>query len=217
MTGGFEKQPVSVLVGPQHSRVNVKVSGQLNAIRVDFAPGGMFRMLGIPMVELFDGGFDAVEFFGAQIKEVNERLSEITEPAQGKTIVEKFLLQRSGKLKCRLPVDTALRLMLIQDGREDIEQAASLSCLSLKQFERKCRERVGMNPKTFARILRFSKAYRMHEAFPELSWTSIAHEAGYYDQMHMIRDFKIFAGVTPTVIEKQLLSTPLRMQRDLQY
>lgn len=58
----FELQPPIVIVGPQFSRVNVKVNKQLRAIRVDFLPGGMFRMLGIPMQELFDGGFDALDF-----------------------------------------------------------------------------------------------------------------------------------------------------------
>jgi len=57
----------------------------------------------------------------------------------------------------------------------------------------------------------------LHETFPLLSWTKIAYEAGYYDQMHMIRDFKLFAGVNPSVIERQLLSTPLRMQKDLHF
>jgi len=33
----------------------------------------------------------------------------------------------------------------------------------------------------------------------------------------MIRDFKTFAGVNPSVIEQQLISTPLRMQKDLSY
>lgn len=98
-----------------------------------------------------------------------------------------------------------------------IQELASLSCLSIKQFERKCRERIGMNPKLYARILRFSKAYRLHEVYPELSWLDIAYQAGYYDQMHMIRDFKVFAGVNPSVIEQQLLRTPLRMQKDLRY
>ncbi|MCY7309895.1 MAG: hypothetical protein LH619_03880, partial [Chitinophagaceae bacterium] len=63
-TRDFELQPSIVLTGPQFSRVNVKVSSKLRAIRVDFLPGGMYRMLGITMNELFDGGFDAFDFFG---------------------------------------------------------------------------------------------------------------------------------------------------------
>ena len=74
-----------------------------------------------------------------------------------------------------------------------------------------------MNPKMYARILRFSKAYRLHEANPQLNWTEIAYEAGYFDQMHMVRDFRTFAGVNPSVIESQLLRTPLRMQKDIRY
>ena len=215
--GGFDRQPLTVLIGPQFSRVNIKVHSQLSAVRVDFLPGGMYRMLGIPMHELFDGGFDAFDFFGTEMRSINEQMQHLTDLEEGKNIVEKFLLKQVRSLKEILPFDAAMRLLLNNNGNIAIEKTASLSCLSMKQFERKCRERIGMNPKMYARILKFSKAYRLHEAFPQLSWTKIAFEAGYYDQMHMIRDFKVFAGVNPSVIEQQLHSTPLRMQKDLRY
>ena len=32
---------------------------------------------------------------------------------------------------------------------------------------------------------------------PEKTWTSIAYECGYFDQMHLIKDFKAFTGFTP--------------------
>lgn len=213
----FGKQPLTFLTGPQLSRVNVKVHGQLRAIRVDFLPGGMYRMLGIPMHELLDGGFDAADFFGGEMRCLNEQLQNTLTLEEGKLIVERFLLKQVTKLKELVPFDSALHVLLRHNGTMSIEKTASLSCLSLKQFERKCKERIGMNPKMYARILKFSKAYRLHESCPHLNWTQIAYEAGYYDQMHMIRDFKLFAGVNPSVIEHQLLSTPLRMQKDLRY
>ncbi|HMR93383.1 MAG TPA: AraC family transcriptional regulator, partial [Chitinophagaceae bacterium] len=213
--GIFEKQPDTVLIGPQFSRVNIKVHHQLSAIRADFLPGGLYRLLGVPMHELFDKGFDAVDFFNAEMKRINEQLQHIPNPDAGKDIVEQFLLRLARRAKDVLPFDSAMRVLLNHNGSMSIEKIASLSCLSLKQFERKCKERIGMNPKTYARILKFSKAYRMHEAFPAMRWTKIAYEAGYFDQMHMIKDFKVFAGVNPSVIQQQLLSTPLRMQRDI--
>ena len=215
--GSFNKQPLTVLVGPQFSRVNIKVHRQLSAIRVDFLPCGLYRMLGIPMHELFDGGFDALDFFGREMKSINEHLQNTPSLEEGKNIVEKFLLNKVTNLKEKLPIDSALTLLLSYNGTMTIEKTASLSCLSLKQFERKCKERIGMNPKLFARILKFSKAYRLHESCPQLNWTQIAYDAGYFDHMHMIRDFKTFAGVNPSVIEQQLRSTPLRMQKDLNY
>lgn len=212
---GFESQPHTTVIGPQFSRVNIKVHNQLSAIRVDFLPGGMYRLLGIPMHELFDAGFDAIDIFGADMGRLNEQLQNLMDLEDGKNAVEKFLLKRATGLKQFLPIDSALQLLLKNNGDMPVNKVASLSCLSLKQFERKCRERLGMTPKLYARILKFSKAYRLHESFPNLNWTKIAYESGYYDQMHMIRDFKIFAGVNPSVIEQQLLSTPLRMQKDL--
>lgn len=213
----FHKQPPAVLIGPQYSRVNIKVHSQLSAVRIDFLPGGMYRMLGIPMYELFDDGFDALDFFGGKMRIINEQLQNTPNLEECKNIVEKFLLNQVTNLRELLPIDSALKMLLNHNGNMLISKTASFACLSIKQFERKCKERIGMNPKMFARILKFSKAYRLHESCPQLHWTQIAHEAGYHDQMHMIRDFKTFAGVNPSVIEQQLISTPLRMQKDLSY
>ena len=213
----FEKQPLTVLVGPQFSRVNIKIHKQLRAVRVDFLPGGLFRILGISMTELFDQGFNAQDFFGSEMHRLNEQLQELTDLEQGKTLVENFLLKKLSGLTAKLPFDNAMHFLLQNSGNMTMETTASLSCLSMKQFERKCKERIGMNPKLYARILKFSKAYRLREAFPELTWTAIAYQAGYYDQMHMIRDFKVFAGVNPSVIERHLQGTTIRMQKDLYY
>ncbi len=212
----FQQQPITVIVGPQYSRVNINVHEQLRAIRVDFLPGGMFHFFRIPMHELFDKGLDATDILGPRMKHINERLRSASTLEEGKIIIENFLLSFISASSPRLlPFDEAMRWLLNQHGNASIDKVASLSCLGIKQFERKCKERIGMNPKMYARVLKFSKAYRMHEAFPQLSWTKIAYEAGYFDQMHMIKDFRVFAGVNPTVIEHQLLNTPIRMQKDL--
>jgi hypothetical protein len=41
------------------------------------------------------------------------------------------------------------------------------------------------------------------------------HTAGYFDQMHLIRDFKVFTGTLPTMVDKELSQTPTRLQADL--
>ncbi len=215
----FQLQPITVLTGPQYSRINVKVHKQIKSVRVDFLPGALHRLLGVPMDELFNMGFDAVDLFGASMRQLNEQLQDVTDMYNAKILIENFLLYRinSFTTKALLPFDPAMQVLLKAAGDMSIKQVASLACLSIKQFERKCKERIGMNPKTFTRILKFSKAYRLHEQQPTLSWTNIAYEAGYYDQMHMIKDFKVFAGVNPSVIEAQLFSTPLRMQKHMRY
>jgi AraC-like DNA-binding protein len=213
----FQKQPLAVIIGPQCSRVNVQVHHQLRAVRVDFLPGGLFRLLHIPMHELVDEGLDAEDVFGETMKHVNDQLLHSASLEECKNHVENFLVAQVNKLKESIPFDLAMRSLLYSNGTMTMEKVADLSCLSVRQLERKCKERIGMNPKYYARIIKFSTAYRLRESYPDMPWLEIAYRAGYYDQMHMIRDFKTFAGVNPSIVEQQLLSTPIRMQKDLQY
>jgi hypothetical protein len=55
-----------------------------------------------------------------------------------------------------------------------------------------------MRPKLFARIARFEAALDGKSRFAARSWTDVAHQFGYYDQMHMVHDFGELTGGTPT-------------------
>ena len=211
----FLIQPRSAIVGPQLTKVTLDINKNHKAVRVGFHPGGLFRLLGISMGEMVDGSYDAADVFGSEIKDINDRLSEAASFDQIHQIVESFLLKKISRLRASLPFDNAMLELLKYNGNITMDAIASLSCLSLRQFERVSKERIGVSPKLYARLTRFSKAYRMHEQFPELSWTMIANQCGYFDQMHFIRDFKQFAGVTPTLIAKEVESAPLKMQAGL--
>jgi len=73
----------------------------------------------------------------------------------------------------------------------------SLGC-SRKHLSTRFAEQVGLAPKTAARILRFGRAVSLIGADGRRSWGEIAAGCGYYDQAHFNRDFKQFAGSTPT-------------------
>jgi AraC-like DNA-binding protein len=83
-------------------------------------------------------------------------------------------------------------------GRMDIAALASRAGLSMRQFERRFIQQVGMRPKMLARVARFEAALEAKARRSTKSWTDVAHEFGYYDQMHMVHDFKEFTGGTPT-------------------
>ena len=207
--------PPSILVGPQVERVNLSLGYDHLVVRVGFRVGGLHRLLGLPLHRIVDYTANSEYFLGTGIRETTDRLREATDFEGMKTVVEALLLQWAGKVAPVEHLDRALQVLLAGSGNTSIAYLAKESCLSLKQFERKCKERIGLSPKLFARIIRFSKAYRMREAHPTLSWTAIAHTAGYFDQMHLIRDFKVFTGTLPTVVDKELSQTPSRLQADL--
>ena len=204
-----QKLPASVIVGPQVSRVNVAMGAHHIIVSVAFMPGGMHRLLKIPMHELYDEPFDATLFFGSEMNRVNEQLKDVDTAFDMKNVVERFFIQKLSH-STLLPWEYAMKAQL--QGNISIEKAASLACLSLRQYERRTKEIMGYSPKVFSRLVRFSKAYRLKESQPQLSWTNIAHTCGYYDQMHLIKDFKEFGGALPGTLSKQIKNAPVLLQ-----
>lgn len=210
----FETQPDSIIVGPQVTKVNIKMGLHHLIVSVAFHPGGLYRLLKIPMYELFDESFEASLLLGSALKEVNERLREAKNHLEMKNMVEAFLLRKIVPSPL-LPVEHAMKKLINSNGALSMEAAASFSCLSLRQFERKSKELLGYSPKFFSRLIRFSSAYRLKENGRNLSWTSIANTCGYFDQMHMIKDFKEFTGTTPSFITREINDAPFRLQEKM--
>ena len=100
--------------------------------------------------------------------------------------------------------DAANRIILTGGPHRQHATLADRVGFSTRQFARKFIQQVGVRPKLFARIARFQAALENKGRYPTKSWTDIAHEFGYYDQMHMIHDFGKFTGGTPGEILTQL-------------
>jgi AraC-like DNA-binding protein len=64
-------------------------------------------------------------------------------------------------------------------------------------FVARFRRATGSTPKRFAELVRFHHLIDRMPVATAASWSGLAVEAGYYDQSHVIRDFKRFAGFTP--------------------
>lgn len=76
---------------------------------------------------------------------------------------------------------------------------ASTACLSQKQFTRVFNKYVGMNPKSYLRLLRFHKALQeIQSSSDNSSLTNIAWSCGYYDLAHMASDFRDICGFSPS-------------------
>lgn len=212
----FERQPVCVVVGPQLTPVEIELSHDHRAVMIGFQPGGLFRFLGIPMTEMFDDGIDGFQILDKDIHSLIDDLRETELPDLINAKVQAWLLKKIQNTHDLLPFDRALRKLQKEGNRYSIEDVAHDACLSLRQFQRRCHERLGMNPKLYARIARFSKAYSMFEADQQLTWSHISHHCGYFDQMHFIRDFKEFAGVTPGIMSKKLEENSLTFQAPME-
>src|SRR5262249_32611765 len=82
-------------------------------------------------------------------------------------------------------------------GRAEIGALASDLGYSRRRLSARFSEEFGVPPKTFARILRFERAAALLSRDDGTRFAEIAQDCGYYDQAHLNRDFREFAGTPP--------------------
>jgi AraC-like DNA-binding protein len=192
-----ENIPVA-LIGQALSVTNRHVHGNFMVTQVLFQPGALFRLTGMPGIEINDAYIAADCVFSKEVHLVNEAFfharnySEIVQIAND--FVEKLVRR---VVKDEHPVDIVCRWML-NNPPAALDRLAKNAFLSPKQFERKFLERTGVNPKLFARLVRFDRAFREKNLNPERGWMSIAFDCNYYDYQHLVRDYKDFTGLKPT-------------------
>ena len=81
---------------------------------------------------------------------------------------------------------------------EDLAVQLGYSTRTLHAHFNEC---FGMSPKKFMKLLRFNYALKyLYDNLDNWDYSSIALEAGYHDQSHLIRDFKAISGRTPKEI-----------------
>ena len=69
--------PASIVVGPQTSLVNLSIGHNTEIIHVGFLPGGLYRLLGIPMQDLLGRAFDSTLFLNSDINEAIQLTHEM--------------------------------------------------------------------------------------------------------------------------------------------
>ena len=99
----------------------------------------------------------------------------------------------------------AVAEILRSRGLATLERLSSRCGLKPRSLERRFRAAVGFSPKRFARIVRFQRVFRELQAAGSAGgWVDVAIRCGYFDQAHLIRDFREFSGEAPIAyLERQ--------------
>jgi AraC-like DNA-binding protein len=122
-------------------------------------------------------------------------------PSSGRIdAVAAWIAERIAQLA--LPDDPAVRAAAEhierQGGEVEVADVATQSGLGRRTLERRFLECVGISPALLANVLRFRRVFDAIEHDCARPWTDAAAAVGYYDQSHLIRDFRRFVGCTPT-------------------
>ncbi len=207
----IQPYPQCVINGMYTVPVHRHAGNDFLALKVILQPSVLYRLLGFSVNELTNTFVDAENIWGNELSSVCNHLKEINDLSEMIPIIESFIESRIKKIKGDFqPIDKASDWLLEKGSNVSIDWLASQSCLSVRQFIRKFEDRIGVSAKTFERIIRFDKAYRLKNRHPEYDWLLIAVSCNYHDYQHMVKDFKDFSNLTPCSLYKLELNAPER-------
>ncbi len=189
-----------VITGQLHGHHELKVTGHLSLFAIYFLPHGLSRFLALPMHELVNQSVPLRYILTDTVDQLEDELASATTFEKRIQVAERFLigrLQRNDPTYQHDRIRQAVHLINQSKGRMPIEEVAARLFLSRKQFERTFAAGIGTSPKQFIKIVRFQHAIYEKSQQPALRLTALAHRCGYFDQSHMINDFKTLSGITP--------------------
>ena len=178
--GTWRTQPRSFVAGQLTAPMFLRGTGSAKILGVTFRPDGLNGVLDARADEL-TGGVHAVDTGGVDDLEQ----------------LESWLLRRVRRPADPLVAEAVRQIAGSQGGRDIASLARDLG-VSTRHLERRFLERTGLPPKRFARMRRFQSVFPAIEAAGD--WAGAAAACGYYDQAHLVRDFREFAGEPPTAL-----------------
>jgi AraC-like DNA-binding protein len=173
-------------------------SSNTGYLGVRFRPGVAGVLFGLPASELTDRTVDLGDVW-RDSDVVRESLASAPDTADGiralsATIARKLLAAPSAP-----PAAVVAAAQRIAAARGDLPIRALAAELGLtrQHLARLFAEHVGLSPKTLARVVRARRVVERVRGGADVDWVSVALDAGYYDQSHLIGEVKELTGLSP--------------------
>jgi len=185
--------------GPRTRALFKRATGFVRAIALQFKPGWSVPLLGVSANALTDRIVLLEDLWGQAGRDLGREL-----PATAS--VPELLDRLSRAIAVRAHTEPASarlarRAVRLLEGDEvRVESVAKQLGVTPRHLRRAFSESIGIGPKEFARTVRLQRAVR--KASTSTDWGRIAVDSGYYDQAHLIADFRDLVGLTPGAFVK---------------
>ncbi|MGH9246566.1 MAG: helix-turn-helix domain-containing protein [Acidimicrobiales bacterium] len=174
-------------------------AGRQHGIEVNLSPLGIYRLLGVDADELANEAVALDALMGRPGEDLADRLASAPDWATRFDRLDRVLLGWADDGPVPDPAVTwAWRQLRGAHGQVAVGVLADEIGWSRRHFIARFKRQVGLAPKPTARVLRFSRAVQLLKEGRLRSISDVAAVSGYADHSHLDRDFRAFAGYTPS-------------------
>jgi AraC-like DNA-binding protein len=181
-------------------------AGSQHGMQVDLTPPAARALLGVPLNELTNRVVPLEDVLGRDVSELLERLHDERTWERRFDLIERELARRVAETRPPpAAITEAWRRLCETHGQTEVADLARDLGYSRRRLSSRFKDEFGLSPKAFARVLRFERATDRLARDDGARFAEIAQDCGYYDQAHMNRDFREFAGISPSEYIGRLL------------
>jgi AraC-like DNA-binding protein len=198
-TGVGAAQPWMIYAGQVTSPLLLRPTGRVSVLGIRFHPYGASVLLEVPQHEVA-GLTIGIELLSPRLRRDLQRIRDHYDDPTNAAAAVQGVLQRWVKPE---RIDRRVRFGVETIGRArgvvSMDALARAAGVSRRHLERQFLDDVGVTPKRLARIVRFQHAVRcLENVDAHRAGVETATACGYADQSHFIRDFRQFAGCSPS-------------------
>lgn len=174
------------------------LKGKSRLLAIKFAPG-MFRpFLGRPVSQIANRTTPVREVFGGEVMTLEEVLISNADEDDLVAAADAFFRSHIPNHDENAHLSKRLVLQVRQEHElHSVHDLAARSSISKRRLERLFAEYVGTNPKWVIRLYRLHDAVERLRSGDRVNGAQLAHDLGYFDQPHLINDFRSLVGYTP--------------------
>jgi AraC-like DNA-binding protein len=185
--------------GVSTSKFSRTLEGKSHVFGIKFTPGGFFPFLGRAVSSLANCSISVEQVFGCDVNVLERAVLATENEDEMKAAADVFLLKRIPQADERVNQSRALVERILHEPEIlTVDDLATRTGLKVRSLQRIFSQYVGVRPKWVIRRYRLHELLEQMHAGKRLDWAQIALDLGYFDQAHLINDFKSITGYTPT-------------------
>lgn len=184
----------------KYQKVETK-SSPIIALR--FKPNGLFPFIKEDVSELLNQAVSPWEIFPKDIRDLEARVLESSTANERIRLITEYFIKKVERkeLDKEILVSNFLNEIHASQGMISITTLSIRYGKSVKSLERDFKQVVGIMPKKYCRLVRAIHAMKQ-TSNRNSPLTDVAHDCGYFDQAHFIKDLRLIAGLSPSEFRK---------------
>jgi AraC-like DNA-binding protein len=196
------------IIGAWSAPARVGLRGKVDGITVTLRAGAAAALLGVPAGEMANTAVALDAVWGAPARDLYAQLAQAASDAARVRVLQAALQRRlcAGGHALDGTAAYAAGLIARSGGALSVPQAARSAGVGERRLQQLFFAHVGLPPRTWSRLARLHACVRALRRPAPVPWAVRAADGGFYDQAHLINEFRALAGMTPEQFVQRAVS-----------